>query len=252
MRWKYWVGGWRAFVQHPLVGVGFANFGQHYLGVRLPEAAEEINDPHNFIVRIFVELGTVGGALLIAWMIRLWWELTRPVVPQARDDRLFSREGAIAHLLQLAAAATVIGIVCAVDFSQQWEFGFIEIEDGLAGTSSIMPQKKNPHALERVKAAAGQAIGWLPAVMGCQRGVSSTDLDLAFGEDVTSGYEDAVDGALRLLAPEGAPERRRYGRRGVWYSMPMRASRSLNSFSTVSASTCSISSGAICARSTPW
>jgi argininosuccinate lyase len=81
-----------------------------------------------------------------------------------------------------------------------WEFGFIEIEDGLAGTSSIMPQKKNPHALERVKAAAGQAIGWLPAVMGCQRGVSSTDLDLAFGEDVTSGYEDAVDGALRLLA----------------------------------------------------
>ena len=52
-----------------------------------------------------------------------------------------------------------------------WEFGFIEIEDGLAGTSSIMPQKKNPHALERVKAAAGQAIGWLPTVMGCQRGV---------------------------------------------------------------------------------
>jgi argininosuccinate lyase len=81
-----------------------------------------------------------------------------------------------------------------------WEFGFVEVEDGLAGTSSIMPQKKNPHALERVKAAAGQAIGWLPTVMGCQRGVSSTDLDLAFGEDVIPGYEDAADGALRLLA----------------------------------------------------
>jgi argininosuccinate lyase len=81
-----------------------------------------------------------------------------------------------------------------------WEFGFVEVEDGLAGTSSIMPQKKNPHALERVKATAGQAIGWLPAVMGCQRGVSSTDLDLAFGEDALPGYGDAVDGALRLLA----------------------------------------------------
>ena len=63
-----------------------------------------------------------------------------------------------------------------------------------------MPQKKNPHALERVKAAAGQAIGWLPTVMGCQRGVSSTDLDLAFGDDWSPGYEDAADGALRLLA----------------------------------------------------
>jgi argininosuccinate lyase len=81
-----------------------------------------------------------------------------------------------------------------------WEFGFVEVEDGLAGTSSIMPQKKNPHALERVKAAAGQAIGWLPTVMGCQRPVSSTDLDLAFGDDVIPGYGDAAIGALRLLA----------------------------------------------------
>jgi argininosuccinate lyase len=81
-----------------------------------------------------------------------------------------------------------------------WEFGFVEVEDGLAGTSSIMPQKKNPHALERVKAAAGQAIGWLPAVMGCQRPVSSTDLDLVFGDDVIPGYGDAAFGAVRLLA----------------------------------------------------
>jgi argininosuccinate lyase len=81
-----------------------------------------------------------------------------------------------------------------------WEFGFVEVEDGLAGTSSIMPQKKNPHALEHVKAVAGQAIGWLPAVMGCQRGVSSTDLDLAFGDEVLAGYGDTVVSAVRLLA----------------------------------------------------
>jgi argininosuccinate lyase len=81
-----------------------------------------------------------------------------------------------------------------------WEFGFVEVDDGLAGTSSIMPQKKNPHALERVKAVAGQAIGWLPVVMGCQRGVSSTDLDLAFGDEVIPGYGAAAVSALRLLA----------------------------------------------------
>jgi O-antigen ligase len=136
-RWKYWVGGWRVFAQHALVGVGFANFGAHYLGVRLPEAAEEINDPHNFIVRIFVELGIVGGALLLAWMTRLWWELTRPALPQHADEpsaRFRTSTGpggsnaeSIAPLLQVALAATVITIVAAVDFSQQWQFGFIEV-----------------------------------------------------------------------------------------------------------------------------
>ena len=43
-----------------------------------------------------------------------------------------------------------------------WEFGFVEVADGLAGTSSIMPQKKNPHALERVKGLAGQASAGCP------------------------------------------------------------------------------------------
>lgn len=80
-----------------------------------------------------------------------------------------------------------------------WEFGFVEIDDALAGTSSIMPQKKNPHAFERVKALAGQAIGWLPAMMGCQHTVLSTDLDFAFGDDTLTPMGDACVGALRLM-----------------------------------------------------
>ena len=80
-----------------------------------------------------------------------------------------------------------------------WEFGFVEISDALAGTSSIMPQKKNPHAFERVKALAGQAIGWLPAMMGCQRTALSTDLDYAFGDDILTPMGDACVGSLRLM-----------------------------------------------------
>ncbi|MDA0996857.1 MAG: argininosuccinate lyase [Proteobacteria bacterium] len=79
-----------------------------------------------------------------------------------------------------------------------WEFGYVEVADGLAGTSSIMPQKKNPHSLERIKALAGQAVGWLPGVMACQHSVFSTDLDFAFGDDMTSGMGDAVTQSLRL------------------------------------------------------
>jgi hypothetical protein len=85
-RWQYWVGAAHLFVHHPWLGVGWANFGQGYLTHRLPQAIEEIKDPHNFLVRAFVELGIPGGALTIAWMLRLWWELTQPPVSQLRAD----------------------------------------------------------------------------------------------------------------------------------------------------------------------
>lgn len=75
-RWQYWVGATRIFVHHPWLGTGWANFGSWYTAYRLPQAAEEPTDPHNFLVRAFVELGVVGGILTLAWMLRLWWEWT--------------------------------------------------------------------------------------------------------------------------------------------------------------------------------
>ena len=79
-----------------------------------------------------------------------------------------------------------------------WEFGYVEVTDGLAGTSSIMPQKKNPHSLERIKALGGQAAGWLPGVMACQHSVVSTDLDFTFADDLITGMGDATLQALEL------------------------------------------------------
>lgn len=79
------------------------------------------------------------------------------------------------------------------------EFGFVEIADGLAGTSSIMPQKKNPNALEHVKAIAGQAVGWMASIQGNQRGVLSTDVDYSFGDDLFGGYAERNYGAVRLM-----------------------------------------------------
>lgn len=82
-RWLYWVGAARVFVRHWLRGVGWANFGPAYLAARLPRAAEEPVDPHNFLVRAFVELGVIGGVLMLAWMLRLWWELCGASGPPA-------------------------------------------------------------------------------------------------------------------------------------------------------------------------
>ena len=81
-----------------------------------------------------------------------------------------------------------------------WEFGYVEVADGLAGTSSIMPQKKNPHSLERVKALAGQAAGWFAGVMACQHGIVSTDLDFTFADDLLTPMGDATLQSLKLSA----------------------------------------------------
>jgi len=80
-RWRYWVAAARLFAHHALLGVGWDNFGNFYLQYRLPEAAESIKDPHCFLVKFFVELGAIGGAMALAWLLRLAWELTRPVMP---------------------------------------------------------------------------------------------------------------------------------------------------------------------------
>ena len=85
-RLNYWVGALKVFRDHALLGVGLDNFGLHYLAARLPHAAEEVKDPHNLVVRFFVELGIVGGVLCLLWLGRLAWELTRPITPPPTAD----------------------------------------------------------------------------------------------------------------------------------------------------------------------
>ncbi|HEU4673466.1 MAG TPA: argininosuccinate lyase [Candidatus Limnocylindrales bacterium] len=79
-----------------------------------------------------------------------------------------------------------------------YEFRMVEIPDGLAGTSSIMPQKKNAHSLERTMSLGGGAIGWLASVLGTVRGTSS-DLGFIFGSGHLGAMFDETRAAARLL-----------------------------------------------------
>jgi O-antigen ligase len=128
-RWRYWVGSWRMFWRHPIRGVGWGNFGPHYLADRLYNASEEIVDPHNFIIRFFVELGAVGGVLLLAWMGRLWWELTRPVIPPtaAAPKGPGLPQRAVLWLVCTALAAMLINIIAGLDLSQQGAYVVMEL-----------------------------------------------------------------------------------------------------------------------------
>jgi len=51
------------------------------------------------------------------------------------------------------------------------EFGMVEIADEYAGTSSIMPQKKNPFSLEHCRAKTGHVYGSLVAALTIIKGI---------------------------------------------------------------------------------
>ncbi|MGH7177319.1 MAG: O-antigen ligase family protein, partial [Tepidisphaeraceae bacterium] len=128
-RWRYWAGSARLIAAHPILGVGWNNFGASYLAHRLPEAAEEIKDPHNLLVRMVSELGIPGGVLLIVWLVGLAWGLVRRrdgVEPQSTPVRGDSSH-AWTSLLGLCGLAFGINIVASVDFSQTPSFVVIEL-----------------------------------------------------------------------------------------------------------------------------
>jgi argininosuccinate lyase len=59
------------------------------------------------------------------------------------------------------------------------EFGFVEVADEYAASSSIMPQKKNPVTAELVRAKCGSVLGSLQAVCAILKGLPySYNLDL--------------------------------------------------------------------------
>ena len=130
-RWRYWVAGATIFAQHPIVGVGWENFGAHYLAHRLPIAAEEVKDPHNFIVRFATELGAVGLVLVLAWLARLWWDLTQTRLPPAAADDAAEDRSETAGLrfetrrdsqpLAVIAAIGLIGVTINLQASVDWD-----------------------------------------------------------------------------------------------------------------------------------
>jgi argininosuccinate lyase len=77
------------------------------------------------------------------------------------------------------------------------EFGWVDLDDGYATGSSIMPQKKNPDVAELARGKAGRLIGHLAGFLTTLKG-----LPLAYDRDLQEDKEpvfDAVDTLLTLL-----------------------------------------------------
>jgi argininosuccinate lyase len=92
------------------------------------------------------------------------------------------------------------------------EFGFITLADAYSTGSSLMPQKKNPDALELLRGKTGRIVGGLTGLLVTIKGLPST-----YNKDLQEDKEplfDAVEtlssalqiasGVLSTLTPNGA------------------------------------------------
>ncbi|MCX6565187.1 MAG: argininosuccinate lyase [Candidatus Aminicenantes bacterium] len=82
------------------------------------------------------------------------------------------------------------------------EFGLIALDDRLATSSSLMPQKKNPDIFELVRASSGAAVGRLIGLMTTLKGLPST-----YNKDLQTDkrpLREGIEEAGRVLRVFGA------------------------------------------------
>ena len=68
------------------------------------------------------------------------------------------------------------------------EFGFVQLDDSIASGSSLMPQKKNPDALELIRGKSGRIIGHLLSLLIVLKG-----LPLTYNKDLQEDKEGLFD-----------------------------------------------------------
>ena len=119
-------------------------------------------------------------------------------------------------VLRLLAAATVLGVTAsrlAADLLL-WttaEFAFLELPDELVGSSSAMPQKRNPFLLEHVKGRSARAAGAFVTAATAMHATPFAN-SVAVGTEGCAGAVDALEAtadsvALLRLVVAGAKPR---------------------------------------------
>ena len=118
-------------------------------------------------------------------------------------DAVAAREPA----LRLLASASILGVTlsrlaCDLTTWTTAEFAFLRLGDALVGSSSLMPQKRNPFLLEHVKGRAAAPVGAFVAAAQAMHATPFAN-SIAVGTEgcaPVSGALDAVADAAELLA----------------------------------------------------
>ena len=111
----------------------------------------------------------------------------------SRDFALESITHTTIMLSNLSALADDLNVWCS------YEFGMIELSDAYSGTSSIMPQKKNPHSLERIRCTCAEGIGNTMTVFAQLKTLSEQLIDLESTGPITWRTLDSAQTVVKFM-----------------------------------------------------
>lgn len=197
---------------HWLAGTAFA-FGR--------DAAAVVDAGRTGLARCPLGAGSAGGTSL-------------PIDP-TRTAGLLGFEHPVAHsldavasrdvVLRLLSAAAIAGVTLSRLTADllPWlggEYGFLSLPDDLVGSSSLMPQKRNPFVLEQVQGRTTAALGAFTAAAAAMHATPFTN-SIAVGTEGVShvwGGLSSITEALRLatfMVAGAEPDRDRMLQRAV-------------------------------------
>ena len=162
-RLEYWQATFAMIGRHPWLGVGAGNFQDYYTQYKLPQASEEVRDPHNFLLEVWATGGTfalvaLGEILgLFAWRT---WKQARSIATgdDAAQRELPERPGDRSAVLIAAGAglafvlAFVIGPSVRLVFTEQQVVGGLLV--GAAAMGAMWPWVRTGRLPQRVPALA--------------------------------------------------------------------------------------------------
>jgi len=137
-RWQYWTATTEMIRDMPLLGCGPGNFRYAYLRYKLPEASEEVSDPHNFVLELAANVGIPGALALCLGLLGTASQLVRAHLRGYSDHgpEAFSGAGSGLHgervnegkdtpRLILAPEVLAIGVGWVLAWPAGWLFGLL-------------------------------------------------------------------------------------------------------------------------------
>ncbi len=127
-RLEYWQSTWAMIQDQPWLGCGPGNFQDAYMRYKLPQASEEIQDPHNLFFEVWGSAGTPAFLALLAVLgCFAWqtWRRAKPPEPKSTEDASPSRLDLVALPIGAAAGfflAHFVGLLVGLQlgWTQAW------------------------------------------------------------------------------------------------------------------------------------
>lgn len=107
-RAQYWQATTQLVADHPIGGVGLGQFGLNYPRYKLPEASEEISDPHNFLLETAALAGLPALLLLVGALVLIGSQLYRRGPRATLDD--VSADEALRGSYRFAGGGAIAGL----------------------------------------------------------------------------------------------------------------------------------------------